>query len=90
MAANIPAAVLLLAMAAWFLGGLPGGRKGVPVDWGGVVLLVVGLVAAVLVLQQGSQWGWTSPAMLGLIALAWSPLAGSSPTSCGRPILSCT
>ncbi len=71
---NIPAAVLLLAMAVWFLGGLPGGRKGVRVDMGGLALLVVGLVAAALVLQQGASWGWTSVAVLGLAGLAVATL----------------
>jgi MFS transporter, DHA2 family, methylenomycin A resistance protein len=34
------------------------------------VLLAVGLFTAILALQQGSRWGWTSPLLLAMVAVA--------------------
>jgi EmrB/QacA subfamily drug resistance transporter len=39
-------------------------------DWSGAMTFMGGLVAFLLALNQGHEWGWTSPAILGLIALA--------------------
>lgn len=36
-------------------------------DWIGVVLLITGLPALILGIQQGNQWGWSSLPTLGLI-----------------------
>ena len=36
-------------------------------DWSGVLLLVTGLPALILGIQQGNQWGWDSLPTLGLI-----------------------
>jgi MFS transporter, DHA2 family, methylenomycin A resistance protein len=52
------------------LRGLRGGRRGVRFDVAGIVLLAVGLFTAILALQQGGRWGWASPAVLGLLAVA--------------------
>ncbi|WP_051736813.1 MFS transporter [Pseudonocardia halophobica] len=41
----------------------------VRVDWVGAVVLSAGLVAVLLPLTQGDQWGWTSPWTLGLGAV---------------------
>ena len=39
-------------------------------DWAGIALLIVALLPLLLVVSQGSAWGWTSPVVLGLAALA--------------------
>jgi MFS family permease len=44
----------------------PGGR----VNWLGAALLSAWLVALLLGVSQGPDWGWTSPGVLGLFALA--------------------
>ncbi|MGY1815551.1 MFS transporter [Blastococcus sp. SYSU D00820] len=44
----------------------PGGR----VNWAAAGLLSAWLVALLLPVSQGSSWGWTSPAVLGLLAAA--------------------
>lgn len=36
-------------------------------DWTGAALLSAGLVAVLLAVSQGAAWGWTSPAVLGLL-----------------------
>ncbi|WP_199716483.1 MFS transporter [Micromonospora musae] len=48
----------------------------VPMDTGGAVGLALGLVALLLALSQGGEWGWTSPRVGGLflaavVVLAW-------------------
>ncbi|GAA1629308.1 MFS transporter [Leucobacter chromiireducens] len=43
-------------------------------DWPGTILLTVGLLALLLGISQGGSWGWTSPLILGLFALAVAAL----------------
>lgn len=45
------------------------------IDKAGAPLLVVGLFSAVLGVQQAGTWGWTSPAILGSLAVAAVSLA---------------
>jgi MFS transporter, DHA2 family, methylenomycin A resistance protein len=52
------------------LRGLPGGKRGVRFDVAGMVLLAVGLFTAILALQQGSRWGWGSPLLPAMLAIA--------------------
>jgi MFS transporter, DHA2 family, methylenomycin A resistance protein len=67
---NVPVGVVAVLLAVRMLRGLPEGRRGVRFDVAGIVLLAVGLFAAILVLQQGGRWGWTSPTVLALLAVA--------------------
>ena len=43
-------------------------------DWAGTALLVLGLVSLLLAISQGGRWGWASPSVLGLFALAIASL----------------
>jgi EmrB/QacA subfamily drug resistance transporter len=38
------------------------------IDWGGAVLMSIGLSAVLLAVSQGNSWGWGSGRVLGLIA----------------------
>ncbi|MFD9902655.1 MFS transporter [Streptomyces sp. NPDC059063] len=38
-------------------------------DWVGAVLLAPALVAALVAVAEGTQWGWGSPAIIGLLAV---------------------
>jgi MFS transporter, DHA2 family, methylenomycin A resistance protein len=67
---NVPVGILALVLAGPMLRGLSSGKKGVRFDIAGIVLLAVGLFTAVLALQQGARWGWGSPSILGLLAMA--------------------
>ncbi|HKA94058.1 MAG TPA: MFS transporter [Acidimicrobiia bacterium] len=67
---NVPVAILVLVLARSMLGGLPGAKKGVRFDVAGIVLLALGLLTAILGLQQGARWGWGSASILGLFAVA--------------------
>jgi DHA2 family methylenomycin A resistance protein-like MFS transporter len=67
---NVPVAVLAVLLAARMLRGLPGGKRGVRFDVPGITLLAVGLFTAIMALQQGGRWGWTSPLLLAMLAVA--------------------
>jgi DHA2 family methylenomycin A resistance protein-like MFS transporter len=71
---NVPVAIVALFLAGPMLRGLARGKKGVRFDIAGIVLLAVGLFTAVLALQQGERWGWGSPSILGLFAVAAATL----------------
>ncbi|RSS58354.1 MFS transporter, partial [Streptomyces sp. WAC06614] len=45
-----------------------GPRRREPVDWPSAPLLIGGLVCVVLALTQARYWGWTSPAVVSLLA----------------------
>lgn len=40
------------------------------IDWGGAVLLSVGMVALLLAVSQGTVWGWGSARLIGLLSVA--------------------
>jgi MFS transporter, DHA2 family, methylenomycin A resistance protein len=67
---NVPVAIVALVLARPTLRGLSGAKKGVRFDFAGIVLLALGLFTAILALQQGARWGWGSPSILGLFAIA--------------------
>ncbi len=67
---NVPVALIALLLARPMLRGLSGRKRGVRFDAPGVVLLAVGLFTAIMALQQGARWGWTSPSILGLLGVA--------------------
>jgi EmrB/QacA subfamily drug resistance transporter len=45
-------------------------RSNAHIDGGGVAVLAVGIAALALGVTQGPAWGWTSPAVVGLFAIA--------------------
>ncbi|MCB0831126.1 MAG: MFS transporter, partial [Solirubrobacterales bacterium] len=49
--------------------------SGTHIDWPGLVLLTLGLLAAVYALVKASDWGWTSVETLGLMGLGIGLLA---------------
>ena len=69
---NLPVVVLIAAVAsaAWspsFDGSKAGARDRDGFDRVGLLTLVVGLIALVIALMEGSRWGWQSPATLSLL-----------------------
>ncbi|MFG2395994.1 MFS transporter [Streptomyces lydicus] len=67
--------VAVLAVVAGLLLPDSGAPRGGRFHWGAAALLTSGLLALVLVLAQGSAWGWASPRTLGLAAAAVAVLA---------------
>jgi MFS family permease len=45
-------------------------------DYKGAAALSVGFAALLLALSEGTEWGWSSPGVLGLVAIAATALAG--------------
>ncbi|WP_433478357.1 MFS transporter [Spirillospora sp. CA-142024] len=61
---------------AWWIVPRPAPRPAARVDWWGAVLFAAWLVAALTALTEGMDWGWTSPGVLGLLALS-AAMAGA-------------
>lgn len=90
----------LFIAAIWMLVRESPLRSGGRFDLRGALLLTFVLVCAMLVISKGVPWGWTSPAVLGLVLAAgvgfaaWVPLQLRTPsalvdlrTSRARPVL---
>src|SRR5262249_45039981 len=72
---NVPVAVgvVVLTVVA-----VPEGKnaRAAPIDFRGLALLAAGLSALTLGLMQGQDWGWDSPAVIGLLVGGAIVLAG--------------
>jgi EmrB/QacA subfamily drug resistance transporter len=69
---NVPAGLLGVA-AAWIF--IPRSRElqdRVPYDWRGLALFVPMIAASLVVISFGNTWGWLSPAVVMLVAIAGS------------------
>jgi hypothetical protein len=42
----------------------------VRIDWVGLILVSSGIVAVAYAADRGGEWGWSSPKLIGLLALA--------------------
>ncbi len=60
---NVPLGIIALVVV-WRVLNLPVYRREARVDWWGAVLLSVGLVPLLIIAEQGSVWGWSSPRAL--------------------------
>ena len=67
---NIPVGIVAFVGIVALLPHIEPGRKGRSIDYVGAILLTVSLVALLLGLIGGGAQGWTSPAILGLLATA--------------------
>ncbi len=72
---NVPIGVLALALSAIFIPRERPSERRERFDWTGAITFTAGLIALLLALNQGSAWGWTSPAILALSAVAFVFLA---------------
>lgn len=66
---NVPLGLITLAVILKVLH-LPAMHKRVRIDWWGVATLVVALIPMLIVLEQGREWGWSSPAVIALSVLS--------------------
>jgi EmrB/QacA subfamily drug resistance transporter len=67
---NIPVGLTALLLSLRFIPPDPGAEHAGRFDLPGALLFTSGLVALLLGLNQGHAWGWTSPALLALVAMA--------------------
>ncbi len=65
---NVPIGIAALLIVLRVLH-IPHIRHDHRIDWWGATALIVGLVPLLIVAEEGREWGWTSPAVLGLILL---------------------
>jgi EmrB/QacA subfamily drug resistance transporter len=72
-------AAIVIAIAAvmthFFVPESPVRSESAKIDWSGAALLSIGLASLLLGVSQGNSWGWSSPRVLGLFALAAVVLA---------------
>jgi MFS family permease len=64
---NVPLGAIAMVVILRVLH-LPHTRRGTRIDWWGVGALVLALVPLLIVVEQGREWGWTSPLVLSLTA----------------------
>lgn len=67
---NLPVGLLALLLSIYFIPLDAGSERAERFDLAGAVTFMAGLVALLLGLNQGHAWGWSSPAILGLLAAA--------------------
>lgn len=67
---NVPVGMLALWLSLHFIPGDAAGDSTERFDVAGALTFMAGLVALLLGLNQGHAWGWTSPAILALLAAA--------------------
>ncbi|WP_291382044.1 MDR family MFS transporter [Demequina sp.] len=72
---NVPLGAIALFIILRVLH-LPATHKRVAIDWWGVGTLVVAIVPLLIVVEQGRDWGWTSPSVLVLSAVALVGILG--------------
>ncbi|WP_092556782.1 MFS transporter [Actinoplanes derwentensis] len=70
---SVLVSLIALALACTLPRRAGGGGR---VDWLGAAVLSAGLISLLLPISQGHSWGWTSPRVLGLFAVAAAILAG--------------
>ncbi len=67
---NVPVGLIALLISQRVIPQEPADQNAEPFDLKGAALFVVGLVLLLLALNQGSEWGWTSPIILSLLVVA--------------------
>lgn len=65
---NVPIGLVALVVVARVLH-LPHLRHDHRIDWWGAAALIIGLVPLLIVAEQGREWGWDSPGVIGMIVL---------------------
>ena len=67
---NVPVGLVAVALAPWLLGESRQRKPGTRLDGTGAVLITVAVAAAVFAVSQFGVLSWTSPVLLGALALA--------------------
>jgi DHA2 family multidrug resistance protein len=66
---NVPFAVCSFFLVTTFLIDPPGMQRRVPVDWAGIVLLIVGLGSLQYVLEEGNRYDWFNDVWIARLAV---------------------
>jgi EmrB/QacA subfamily drug resistance transporter len=73
---NVPVGLMAVALAPWLLSESRQRRPGTRLDGTGALLITVAVAAAVFAVSQLAVLGWTSPVLLGAVAVAVAAAAG--------------
>ena len=74
---NIPIGIVSAFLVATFLKDPPGMRRKIPVDWAGIVLLMVGLGSLQYVLEEGREKDWFGDPLIVRLAIVAAVSLGS-------------
>jgi EmrB/QacA subfamily drug resistance transporter len=67
---NVPlSAIAIVCCLRWLPSTSPAGAA-VRIDWAGLILVSAGIVAVAYAADRAGEWGWSSPRLIGLLALA--------------------
>jgi EmrB/QacA subfamily drug resistance transporter len=67
---NVPVGLLAAILGFIYIPRDEPAERGKPFDVAGALVVVIGLTALMLGLNKGAEWGWSSAAVLGLLASA--------------------
>jgi EmrB/QacA subfamily drug resistance transporter len=73
---NLPIAGFAILVTWWIVRDDEGTLSEHRIDYGGIALLSIGLLALLFALDEGIDLGWSDPRIVGLFALAIAALAG--------------
>jgi EmrB/QacA subfamily drug resistance transporter len=64
---NVPVGLLAFILSVIFISSKPAETKEGKFDIPGALVFMTGLISFLLALNQGNEWGWTSPVIIGLL-----------------------
>ena len=67
---NVPLAALAIIFCLRWVPKMPPAGAAARIDWVGLVLVSAGVVALAYAADRAGEWGWASPALIGLLVLA--------------------
>lgn len=67
---NVPLSAIAIFCCMRWLPSMPPAAAKVRIDWLGLILVSSGIVAVAYAADRGGEWGWSSPKLIGLLALA--------------------
>ena len=67
---NVPLSAIGIIFCLRWVPKVPPAGGSARIDWIGLVLVSAGIVALAYAADRGGEWGWSSPALLGLLLLA--------------------
>jgi hypothetical protein len=67
---NVPLSAIAIFCCFRWLPSMPPAVARVRIDWLGLILVGSGIVAVAYAADRAGEWGWTSPRLIGLLALA--------------------
>jgi EmrB/QacA subfamily drug resistance transporter len=67
---NVPFSVVAIVCCLRWLTAMSAAGATMRIDWLGLILVSSGIVAVAYAVDRAGDWGWTSPKLIGLLALA--------------------